>query len=167
MGIIDKVCGKIGLMDTEEELSEQEEELIKEKRDMNEKEFISRQQERPEPRMVPPNVVDFQNVASAREGSVTNVKLKVIVVEPKSFDDAQEVANCLREKRPVVINFDKTDAEAAKRIIDFISGTTYALNGEIKKVGRNVFLCAPNNVNVSYTEDDTKKSSAEMPWMKR
>ena len=64
MGIIDKVCGKIGLMDTEEELSEQEEELIKEKRDMNEKEFISRQQERPEPRMVPPNVVDFQNVAS-------------------------------------------------------------------------------------------------------
>ncbi len=166
MGIIDKVCGKIGLMDTEEELSEREDEITKENRDMNEKEFMSRQ-ERPENRMAPPNVVDFQNAASAREGSVSNVKLKVIVIEPKSFDDAQEVANCLREKRPVVINFDKTDAEAAKRIIDFISGTTYALNGEIKKVGRNVFLCAPNNVNVSYTEDDTKKSSAEMPWMKR
>ena len=50
--------------------------------------------------------------------------------------------------------------------IDFISGTTYALNGEIKKVGHNVFLCAPSNVNVSYTEED-KKVSAEMPWLKK
>ena len=112
-------------------------------------------------------MVDFQNAASARDSAIASYKMKVIVIEPKSFDDAQEVANCLREKRPVVINFDKTDAEAAKRIIDFISGTTYALNGEIKKVGRNVFLCAPSNVNVSYTEEDNKKGTTEMPWMKR
>ena len=51
-------------------------------------------------------------------------------------------------------------------LVDFISGTTYALNGEIKKVGHNVFLCAPSNVNVSYTEEE-KKVSAEMPWLKK
>ena len=113
------------------------------------------------------NVVDFQSAASAREGSsVTNMKMKVIVIEPKTFDDAQQVANNLREKKPVVINFEKTEADDAKRIIDFISGTTYALNGEIKKVGHNVFLCAPSNVNVSYTEEE-KKVSAEMPWLKK
>ena len=53
----------------------------------------------------------------------------------------------------------------AKRIIDFISGTTYALGGEIKKVGRNVFLCAPSNVNVAYTQEQ-KTVSTEMPWLK-
>jgi len=92
--------------------------------------------------------------------------MKVIVIEPRSFDDAQQVANNLREKKPVVINFEKTEDDDAKRIIDFISGTTYALNGEIKKVGNKVFLCAPSNVNVSYTEDE-KKVSAEMPWLKK
>ncbi len=166
MGIIDKVCGKIGLMDPEEDQNDQVEEFLKEKAEMSEREFSGRQ-DRLENRMSSQNVVDFQNAASARDSAIASYKMKVIVIEPKSFDDAQEVANCLREKRPVVINFDKTDAEAAKRIIDFISGTTYALNGEIKKVGRNVFLCAPSNVNVSYTEEDNKKGTTEMPWMKR
>ncbi|MBQ7479294.1 MAG: cell division protein SepF [Selenomonadaceae bacterium] len=166
MGIIDKVCGKIGLMDPEEDQADQVEEFLKEKAEMSEREF-SGHQDRLENRMSSQNVVDFQNAASARDSAIASYKMKVIVIEPKSFDDAQEVANCLREKRPVVINFDKTDAEAAKRIIDFISGTTYALNGEIKKVGRNVFLCAPSNVNVSYTEEDSKKGTTEMPWMKK
>jgi len=112
------------------------------------------------------NVVDFHSAASARESAAAAYKVKVVVIEPKSFDDAQQVANNLREKKPVVINFEHTEGEAAKRIIDFISGTTYALNGEIKKVGHNVFLCAPSNVNVSYTEEE-KKVSAEMPWLKK
>ena len=114
------------------------------------------------------NVVDFHSVAAGRnsgEATIASLKMKVVVVEPKTFDDAQQVANCLRERRPVVINFEKTDNETAKRIIDFISGTTYALNGDIKKVGRNVFLCAPNNVNVSYTEED-RHNMSEMPWLK-
>jgi len=112
------------------------------------------------------NVVDFHSAASARESAAAATKVKVVVIEPKSFDDAQQVANNLRERKPVVINFEHTEGEAAKRIIDFISGTTYALNGEIKKVGHNVFLCAPSNVNVSYTEEE-KKVSAEMPWLKK
>lgn len=111
-------------------------------------------------------VVDFQSAQSARENIVNASKMKVIVIEPRNFDDAQQVANNLREKKPVVINFEKTEAADAKRIIDFISGTTYALNGEIKKVGHNVFLCAPSNVNVSYTEEERKVSN-EMPWLKK
>ena len=116
------------------------------------------------------NIVDFQPTAAAptagNVANMANLKMKVILIEPKSFDDAQQVANCLKEKRPVVINFEHTDTEDAKRIIDFISGTTYALNGEIKKVGHNVFLCAPSNVNVTYTEEE-RKVSAEMPWLKK
>jgi cell division inhibitor SepF len=157
----------MGLMDPADEKLDYEEERIKEDRNFEpeeEEESFAMNHDRSDSSR---NVVDFQSAASARETStVTNMKMKVIVIEPKTFDDAQQVANNLREKKPVVINFEKTEADDAKRIIDFISGTTYALNGEIKKVGHNVFLCAPSNVNVSYTEEE-KKVSAEMPWLKK
>ena len=164
MSIIDKVCGKMGLLDPEDDKLNQEiEELSRSsenKREEQEEGMGMGYEDNSR------NVVDFHSAASARENVVNSIKMKVIVIEPKTFDDAQQVANNLREKKPVVINFEKTEAEGAKRIIDFISGTTYALNGEIKKVGHNVFLCAPSNVNVSYTEDE-HKVSAEMPWLKK
>lgn len=109
------------------------------------------------------NVLDFQDAASARDSVMAAYHMKVVVVEPKSFDDSQEVANCLREKRPVIINMENTDPEIAKRIIDFASGTAYALNGDIKKVGKTVFLVAPNNVNVTLPEE--KKNG--MDWLRK
>jgi cell division inhibitor SepF len=165
MNIFDKVCGKMGLMDPEDEKEELEEYFEEEEKKPS---FMKQDEEN---RMnhyseSSNNVVDFHSAASARESAAAATKVKVVVIEPKSFDDAQQVANNLRERKPVVINFEHTEGEAAKRIIDFISGTTYALNGEIKKVGHNVFLCAPSNVNVSYTEEE-KKVSAEMPWLKK
>ena len=146
--IIDKVCNKIGITDSADIDDEHQERGI----DMPDNTSSSN------------NVVNFHG-SSVKE-NVASYKMKVVVIEPKSFDDAQQVANCLKEKRPVVINFENTEEEAAKRIIDFVSGTTYALSGEIKKVGHNVFLCAPSNVNVAYTQEQ-KTVSAEMPWLKR
>ena len=105
------------------------------------------------------NVVDFRSLVSGRENSAEQdlpTKSQITTIKPKSFEDARTVANCLRNKIPVVINFEETDTEEAKRIIDFISGTTYAVNGAIKKVSQNVFICAPNNVTVTYTEDEKK-----------
>lgn len=143
---------------------DEQEELIEDK--IQEKEKIPEEKEVMGNHTDSKKVVDFQSAQSARENIVNASKMKVIVIEPRNFDDAQQVANNLREKKPVVINFEKTEAADAKRIIDFISGTTYALNGEIKKVGHNVFLCAPSNVNVSYTEEERKVSN-EMPWLKK
>ncbi|MCI6752580.1 cell division protein SepF [Selenomonas bovis] len=167
MKIIDKVCGKIGLIDSDEE-RKLKEELEQEEQEADEEEEEEMAKfERPggQAETSARNVVDFTSAASARENG-GNLKMKVIVIEPKTFDDAQQVANCLREKRPVVINFENTDGDDARRIIDFISGTTYALNGEIKKVGHDVFFCAPSNVNVTYTEEE-RKVSTEMPWLKK
>ena len=164
MSLIDKVCGKMGLLDPEDNMDFEEEEVARKtepKRESYEDDMDFGKEKEDTSR----NVVDFQSAASARENT-TNIKMKVVVIEPQTFDDAQQVANNLREKKPVVINFEKTEAEDAKRIIDFISGTTYALNGEIKKVGHNVFLCAPSNVNVSYTEEE-RRVSTEMPWLKK
>ena len=159
MGFIDKVCGKIGLIDPED---------INDKRDLrDEDDDFAESDEMEREETLASNVVNFQAAAAnAALNNVTAYKMKVVVIEPKSFDDAQQVANCLREKRPVVINFENTIEEDAKRITDFISGTIYALNGEIKKVSNNVFFCAPSNVNISYSEDK-KSVSAEMPWLKK
>lgn len=167
MKIIDKVCGKIGLIDSDEEkkLKEEIEQEEQEVEEEDEEEVSKFERSEGQPEVSVRNVVDFTSAASARENG-GNLRMKVIVIEPKTFDDAQQVANCLREKRPVVINFENTDGDDARRIIDFISGTTYALNGEIKKVGHNVFFCAPSNVNVTYTEEE-RKVSTEMPWLKK
>ena len=152
MSIVDKICGKIGLGDpVEEQKNEGAEDFM---------EYDDEQRKN----SAPGNIVNFH--AAAASDNAASRQMKVMIIEPGSFDDAQQVANCLKEKRPVVINFENTEEEAAKRIIDFVSGTTYALSGEIKKVGHNVFLCAPSNVNVSYTQEQ-KTVSAEMPWLKR
>ena len=173
MNVIDKICGKFGLSDPDEdaklEAAEAEEEAARRERSQKrpygekEEEELGNSRERQEKEA--DNVVNLRSGTSVRE-NVVAAQMKVIIIEPKTFDDAQQVANNLRERKPVVINFEHTDAESAKRIIDFISGTTYALNGETKKVGHNVFLCAPSNVNVTYTEEE-RKVSTEMPWLKK
>ncbi|MDF2635196.1 MAG: Cell division protein sepF [Pelosinus sp.] len=93
-------------------------------------------------------------------------QMKVMVVEPFSFDDAQHVADHLKNRKPVVVNFENCDKEVAKRMIDFISGTTYALAGSIQKIGNNIFLCAPNNVDVAYTPHEEGSDKEFLPWNK-
>ena len=158
MGFMDKVRGKLGLTNEPEADELFEEELPEEEAAQPEPQAVSTASG-----TASSNVVDFQTAAN---GVMLRSKMKVVVIEPKSFDDVQQVANCLKEKRPVVINIEKTDAEVAHRIIDFISGTTYAIAGDIKKLGHNVFLCAPSNVSVSYTQD-RGAISADMSWMKK
>lgn len=74
---------------------------------------------------------------------------KVVLCEPKSYDEAQEIADHLMSKRSVIINLQRVESEQAKRIVDFLSGTVYAVNGDIQKLGIATFLCTPDNVDVS------------------
>lgn len=85
--------------------------------------------------------------------------VKVVVIEPKSFDEAQEIIDDLRDGRPVIINFEDTDRELARRIIDFISGGAYALDGSTEKISNYVFLFVPKGVEIT---KETKKF-----WKKR
>ena len=162
MGFMEKVCGKLGLSDSSENDELLEEEFQDEDEEQAKPVSETKSAYRPQQSAMPSNVVDIH---AAANGALRS-KMKVVVIEPKSFDDVQQVANCLKEKRPVVINFEHTDAEAAHRIIDFISGTTYAIAGDIKKLGHNVFLCAPSNVSVSYTQD-RGSIPTDMSWLKK
>ena len=78
----------------------------------------------------------------------TTTEVRVVVIEPVSFDDSQKVADYLRNDQPVVVNFETTEPAVRKRMTDFISGTIYALNGTIRTIGPNILVCAPHNVDI-------------------
>jgi cell division inhibitor SepF len=78
--------------------------------------------------------------------------VKVHLVLPRSFNDAQQIADKFKEGVPVILNLQTTDQELSKRLIDFASGLTYALNGGMQRVADKVFLLTPRNVEVSAEE---------------
>ncbi|TDQ42341.1 cell division protein SepF [Aureibacillus halotolerans] len=86
------------------------------------------------------NVVSLQSVQQSS---------KMVLVEPRMYDEAQDIADHLKNRRTVVINLQRISSDQAKRIVDFLSGTVYALGGDIQKLGPNTFLCTPDNVDVS------------------
>lgn len=83
--------------------------------------------------------------------------MKVILSEPSNYDetqDIQEIADHLRSRRSVVVNLHKARPDQALRIVDFLSGTVYALSGTISKVGPNIFLCTPDTVDIQGSISD-------------
>lgn len=77
---------------------------------------------------------------------------KVHVVEPKSFNDAQRVADKFKSDIPVIVNLQNVDTDLSKRLVDFASGLTYGRNGAMQKVADKVFLLTPSNFDVSAEE---------------
>ncbi|WP_096189206.1 cell division protein SepF [Evansella halocellulosilytica] len=86
------------------------------------------------------NIVSLSSVQS---------QAKVILIEPHSYDEVQEIADHLKNRKATVINLQRLPRDQAKRIVDFLSGTVYAIGGDIQKLGINIFLCTPDNVDVT------------------
>jgi len=74
--------------------------------------------------------------------------MKMIVYHPVSYEDAQNIIDNLKARKPVIVNMEELDVAAAQRILDFISGAIYAINGTIAKISRGIFVVAPNNYDV-------------------
>lgn len=97
-----------------------------------------------------PAAAERDNRASNNLVSIhSNKNLKVVVCEPEKFEEVQALADHLKNRKQVILNFENTAPEVSQRIIDFISGTVYALDGQSQQLGRNIFLFAPSNVEVS------------------
>lgn len=73
---------------------------------------------------------------------------KMILLEPRAYSEAQQIADYLKSRNTVVVNLKRVTSDQAKRIIDFLSGTIYAIGGDLQKVGGGIFLCTPNNINI-------------------
>ena len=89
---------------------------------------------------------------------------KMILLEPRAFSESQQIADHLKKRNTVVVNMKRVTSEQAKRIIDFLSGTVYAIGGDLQKIGVGIFLCTPKNVNVegSITDDDNSKRQEDI-----
>jgi cell division inhibitor SepF len=81
-----------------------------------------------------------------------NGDVQVHLVIPKSFNDAQQVADRFRDSIPVILNLQGTETDLAKRLIDFASGLTYALDGGMQRIADKVFMLTPRNVEISAEE---------------
>ncbi|MET3208819.1 UNVERIFIED_CONTAM: cell division inhibitor SepF [Paenibacillus sp. PvR008] len=131
MGVMNKFMNFLGLQE-EEEVVEREVMNTPEDQEIETPSFDKRKNQK------------GNNVVSIH--SQKNVK--VVLFEPRSYDEAQEIADHIRSHRTVVVNLQRIRKDQALRIIDFLSGTVYALGGGISKVGNNIFLCTPDTVEI-------------------
>ncbi len=95
------------------------------------------------------------NSKSSRPFAASEIK----VLEPRIYEDSLNIASYLRDSKPVIINLKFLDNDASKRLIDFICGTAYAINGHMMKLGENIFLFTPANILI--TNSDEKSSFTE------
>lgn len=81
---------------------------------------------------------------------------KMILLEPRAYSESQQIADHLKLRNTVVVNLKRVTSDQAKRIVDFLAGTIYAIGGDLQKIGGGIFLCTPNNVNIQGKITDEK-----------
>ena len=153
MGIADSMKKWIGLeeIDDDEEISEGE---INAAKDKIAKEKASKD-----------TIVALDSSIPARKpltgarsekhfSTVNTGAFKMVLIEPKNFEECPKLVDSLKGRRPVIINLEKIETAEARKIFDFMSGATYALNGNVQKVANNIFIFAPENVDISADQEE-------------
>ncbi len=96
----------------------------------------------------------------------TTTQMKVVLYEPVDFEEAPNIVDNLKNRKPVIINLENLDQELAKKIFDFLNGAVYALDGNIQKVSKGIFILAPNNVDISGNIKEELRNKGLFPWQK-
>lgn len=136
-GIFNRILDAVGL----EEEEYQDEKVMDEEQEFYEDEY--EEEEQPE-----------QRLSKRKQGRVvpmpsTSNKMRMLVFQPSSYEEAECIIDNLKARKPVVMNLDELEIELGQRILDFVGGAVYALGGDIKKVARSIFVVAPSNVDIS------------------
>lgn len=130
MGVMNKFWNFLGLQDEEEV-------VVRDKEPAYEADEPVGQQQN-DYRKVKNNVVSLHAQKSS----------KLVLCEPRNYEETQAIADHLRSRKAILVNLQRVRPEQAMRIVDFLSGTVYALNGSISKVGPNIFVCTPDSVEI-------------------
>lgn len=93
----------------------------------------------------------------------TNANMKIVVHEPLSYDEAPGIIDDLKSRKTVVVNLEQLDSIVKKQIFDFINGGLYAMEGNIQKVTKDIFVFAPSNVEIDGLKDELKNRGI-FPW---
>ena len=103
-----------------------------------------------------------------REGRVVNLsgggsggaQMQVVLIKPERFETAAEIADHLRGRRTVLMNLEEAPKDITRRLVDFLSGVTYAMDGNIRKVASNTYILTPPNVNLMGSQMDELEASS-------
>ena len=85
---------------------------------------------------------------------------KMMLLEPRAYSENQQITDYLKNRSAVVVNLKRVTPDQAKRIVDFLYGTIYAIGWDLQKLGGGIFLCIPNNVNVEGTISEENNNSS-------
>ena len=167
MGLLDKIKDVVGI-----EIEDEEDEVVEEKSAKEEKREVreardDRREVREERRaaasadrrQASPRMETVARTEVTRQtmgGNKYTSQFKMVVIEPNGFEECPKLVDSLKAKKPVIINLENLETDVARKIFDFLSGATYALNGNVQKVTNNIFVFAPENVDVTY-KDSTKQ----------
>ncbi|NMP21632.1 cell division protein SepF [Sulfobacillus harzensis] len=88
----------------------------------------------------------------------TSRNMRVVVMHPRTLEEGQAIADQVKGRRPVIVNLDLAEERAGQRLLNFLSGVAYALDGGLRKVGDNIFLITPSNVEVASEDQDDQAS---------
>ena len=147
MGFLDKFMEVMGLSDeVEEETTDEQVEAEDDLMDRGRRSVVSRN------KVVP-------ITSSAKDA------MRVVLVEPICFDDCQIISDHLKGKRSVIINLEALDLETARRIIDFVGGTAYALEGSMQKAGGSIFVAVPSHVEITGDLLNISQPKEVIPWI--
>lgn len=94
------------------------------------------------------------------EKNILKTDARMVIFEPHSYEEGTQIADCLKRHKACVVNIHRLQNEYRQRLIDFLWGTIYAIDGRLQKVGEDVFLCTPKDVTVNgeITEDDSAQA---------
>lgn len=144
MNLFERLRDAFGLADEYEEYEEYEEEA-----------------EPPEPPSAESNPRRSSNVASNVIG-LPGLQMEVVLMQPRSFEEAPQAVTALRERKSVVLNLTQLEADQAQRCADYVAGGVFAMDGHQRQLGPNIFLFTPNFVQI--TPAATPEPAAQNPW---
>ncbi|WP_461812758.1 cell division protein SepF [Faecalimonas sp.] len=172
MGVLDKFLNIMKLDDGEEDdfLGEEDFEEYEEKpkksffrRDKEEVEDFDLQEESKEKSASLSNHSNNKVTPMRQPNGKRAASMEVCVIKPTAVDDAREITETLLSGRTVILNLEGIDLEVAQRIIDFTSGATYAIRGNLQKISNYIFLVTPTNVEISGDLQDLLNTSFDVP----
>ncbi len=118
-----------------------------------------------------PSQDDQKNEGQQKANKVVNIhttsQMKVVIFEPSAYDEVQNIVDNLKNRKPVIVNLETLESDVARKIFEFLNGAIYALDGSIQKVSADIFILAPNNVEISGNIKEELKSKGVFPWQNR
>ena len=106
-------------------------------------------------------------VVNMPQQQTNNNAIKMVISQPTSFDQSDEICSFLKERKSVIVNLEYVNKDVARRIVDFISGGVYALDGYIQKVSNSIFLVAPSNYEITNEmAREEMKNKLSVSWLK-